>query len=146
MNPHYNQNYSREEIDRILSKIKMCIRNGRCTISLNENRRENQDFINEYNIRDAKQKEILLQITADDFCHSLRNKKPGFEHEILYVFAPDAELTDAEDHPTVVRIYIKFNIIKTRSGDLTIVISFHPLNKPIDHAFRKPDQEQEELS
>ena len=46
MNPHYNQNYTREEIDAILSKIKSCVEKGHYIISQNENRQENIDFIN----------------------------------------------------------------------------------------------------
>ena len=26
MNPHYNQNYTREEIDAVLEKIKSCVK------------------------------------------------------------------------------------------------------------------------
>jgi hypothetical protein len=47
MNPHYNQNYSREEIEDILAKIKACVSVGKYSISLNERRQENIDFINE---------------------------------------------------------------------------------------------------
>ena len=56
MNPYYNQNYTREHIDAILDKIKDCVVNNKYTIALNENRKENIDFINEYNIRSDKQK------------------------------------------------------------------------------------------
>lgn len=48
MNPHYNQNYTREEIDAVLSRIKSCVEKGNYIISQNENRQENIDFINEY--------------------------------------------------------------------------------------------------
>ena len=71
LNPYYNQNYTREEIDAILAKIKSCVEKGRYVISQNENRQENIDFINEYNIRSDKQRSILMQIKTEDFCHSL---------------------------------------------------------------------------
>lgn len=58
MNPYYNQNYTREEIESILEKIKCCIRNNKYTIALNENRQENINFINEYNIHRSKQKKF----------------------------------------------------------------------------------------
>ena len=73
MNPNYNQNYTREEIDTVLAKIRFCVEKNRYTISLNENRQENIDFINEYNIRSDKQKSVLMQIETDDFCHSLQS-------------------------------------------------------------------------
>lgn len=136
MNPHYNQNYSREEIDAILAKIKSCIEKDRYTISLNENRKENIDFINEYNIRIDKQKDILMRIETADFCHSLQNTKIGYEHEVLYVFVPQVQLYDMEDKEVTVDVYTKFNVINLPSGNKTVVISFHKRNKPIDYLFR----------
>ena len=56
MHSYYNQNYSREEIEDILEKIKACVSIGKYSISLNDKRQENIDFINEYNIRSDKQK------------------------------------------------------------------------------------------
>lgn len=85
MNPHYNQNYTREEIADVPAKIKSCVEKNRFTISQNENRQENIDFINEYNIRSDRQRPILMQIEVEDFCHSLQNTKIGFEYEVLYV-------------------------------------------------------------
>jgi hypothetical protein len=59
MNQHYNQNYTREQIDVILAMIQDCVREGRFIISKNENRQENIDFINEYNLNSRRQTEIL---------------------------------------------------------------------------------------
>ena len=75
MNSHYNQNYTKEEIDVILEKIKNCVGNNKYTIALNENRQENIDFINEYNIRSNKQKSILLQLRTEDFAIHYRTPK-----------------------------------------------------------------------
>lgn len=66
MNAHYNQNYTKEEINVVLDKIKSCVGNNKYTIALNENRHRNIDFINEYNIRSNKQKSILLQLKTED--------------------------------------------------------------------------------
>ena len=85
MNPYYNQNYSKEEIDVVLNKIKSCVGSNKYTIALNENRQENIDFINEYNIRSNKQKAFYLQLKTEDFCHTLQNTKLGYEYEVLYV-------------------------------------------------------------
>ena len=136
MNPHYNQNYSREEIKDILAKIKECVTGGKYTISLNEKRRENIDFINEYNIRSDRQKSILMQIEVEDFCHSLQNTKIGYEHEILYVFVPQVQLFNADSEKETVDLYTKFNVLDLPSGKRTVVISFHKRNKPIDYLFR----------
>jgi hypothetical protein len=136
MNSHYNQNYTKQEIDEILDKVKNCVYNNRYTISLNENRQENIDFINEYNIYSNKQKKILLQLEVEDFCHSLQNTKPGYEYEVLYVFVPQVNLFNAEGVEEKVDIYIKINIIDMSNGSRTIVISFHKRNKAITYLFR----------
>lgn len=136
MNPHYNQNYTKEEIDVILEKIKSCVGNNKYTIALNENRQENIDFINEYNIRSNKQKSILLQLRTEDFCHTLQNTKIGYEYEVLYVFVPQIKLFNADGEEEMVDVYTKFNIIDMSSGSRTVVISFHKRNKPIDYLFR----------
>ena len=136
MNPHYNQNYTREEIDAILAKIKSCVEKNRYTISLNENRRENIDFINEYNIRSDKQKSILMQIKTEDFCHSLQNAKIGYEYEVLYVFVPQVQLFHGDGGEETVDVYTKFNVIDLPSRSQAVVISFHKRNKPVDYPFR----------
>ena len=136
MNPHYNQNYSREEIEDILTKIKACVSVGKYTISLNERRQENIDFINEYNIRSDKQKSILMQIEVEDFCHSLQNTKIGYEYEVLYVFVPQVQLFNVDSEEETVDVYTKFNVLDLPSGSKAVVISFHRRNKPIDYLFR----------
>ena len=136
MNQHYNQNYTREEIDAILAKIKACVEKNRYIISQNEHRQENIDFINEYNIRSDKQKSILMKIEADDFCHSLQNTKIGYEYEVLYVFVPQVPLINTDGEEETVDVYTKFNMIDLPSGSRTVVISFHKRNKSIDYLFR----------
>jgi hypothetical protein len=136
MNLYYNQNHTRDQIDAILDKIKECVRNNKFSISKNENRQENIDFINEYNIRSDKQKTILLQIQSDDFCHSLQNTKIGFEYEVLYVFVPQVQLRNADGEKETVDLYTKFNIIDLPTSTRTVVISFHKRNKMVDYLFR----------
>jgi hypothetical protein len=136
MNQHYNQNYSREQIAAILTTIQDCVREGRFIISKNENRQENIDFINEYNLSSRRQKEILLKIKPEDFCHSLQNTKLGFEHEVLYVFCPQVMLFNFDGIEELVDIYTKFNLIDSDSRKRVVVISFHKRNKPIDYLFR----------
>ncbi|GKX32129.1 hypothetical protein SH1V18_46090 [Vallitalea longa] len=136
MNPHYNQNYTKAEITTILNKIQDCVRDNRYSIAQNENRQENIDFINEYNIRSNKQRSILLEIEPEDFCHSLKNTKLGFEHEILYVFVPKVKLFNIDDEEEIIDVYTKFNVIDMDNGSRAVVISFHRRNKPIDYLFR----------
>ncbi len=136
MNSYYNQDYTEEDITKILETIKECIRNNNYTIAMNENRQENINFINEYNIRSDRQKSILLQLQTDDFCYTLKNTKIGYEYEVLYVFVPQVNLFDADGIEATVDIYIKINIIDMPRGNRVAVISFHKPNKPIDYLFR----------
>lgn len=134
---HYNQNYTREEVQVILNKIKDCINDNQYIISQNQNRAENVQFINEYRLDEKKRKEILLSIEVDDFCHSLNNTNPGYEHEVLYVFCPQRNLFDIFGEEEFVDIYTKFNIIEYKIDKKRVVtISFHKRNKPIAYLFR----------
>lgn len=137
MSEHYNQNYTREEVQVILNKIKDCINDNQYIISQNQNRAENVQFINEYRLDEKKRKEILLSIEVDDFCHSLNNTNPGYEHEVLYVFCPQRNLFDIFGEEEFVDIYTKFNIIEYKiDKKRVVIISFHKRNKPIDYLFR----------
>lgn len=136
MNGHYNQNYTKGEIDKILEKIKSCVEKNNYTISLNQNRQENIDFINEYNLTSKKQKSILLKLDSDDFCHSLQNTKIGYDYEVLYVFVPQVNLIDAEGIEEKVDVYTKFNVLDMPNRTRTVVISFHKRNKPVTYLFR----------
>ena len=106
------------------------------TISLNDKRQENIDFIEEYNIRSKQQSSILLQISTEDFCHSLQNINLGFEHEVLYVFMPRIQLFNADGKEETVDVYTKFNLIDMADGTRAVVISFHKPNKPMEYLFR----------
>ena len=136
MNPHYGRNYTREQINAILQIIQDCVRESRFIISKNENRQENIDFINEYNLSNKKQKEILLKIVPEDFCHTLKNTKVGYENEVLYVFCPQVLLFNIEDNEEAVNVYTKFNVIECETGKRVAVISFHKPNKPFEYLFR----------
>ena len=124
-------------IQVILNKIKDCINDNQYIISQNQNRAENVQFINEYRLDEKKRKEILLSIEVDDFCHSLNNTNPGYEHEVLYVFCPQRNLFDIFGEEEFVDIYTKFNIIEYKIDKKRVVtISFHKRNKPIAYLFR----------
>jgi len=136
MGEHYNQEYTQEEINIILQKIKDCVDNDKYAISQNDNRKENIQFIQDYNLNSSKQKEILLGIEVPDFCHSLKNINPRFQHEILYVFCPQRMLFNVLGEEEFVDIYTKFNIIEYSDNKRVIAVSFHKRNKPIDYLFR----------
>ena len=136
MNKYYNQNYTKEQITVFLQTIQDCVRENRFVISKNENRLENIEFINNYNLKSKRLKQILLQIKTDDFCHTLQNTKLGLEHEVLYVFCPQIMLWNFEGNQEIVDIYTKFNVIDYNAGKQVVVISMHKRNKPISYMFR----------
>ena len=136
MNEYYNLNYSEQEIDFILRKIKEYINENNFIISQNKKREENIRFIKEYNLTVSRQKKLLLSIVTKEFCHSLQNTNIGFEYETLYVFCPQRTLFDAFGEEALVEIYIKFNIIEYENNKQVVTISFHKRNKPVDYLFR----------
>lgn len=137
MSQCYNDSHSWKQIVALLKTIKHCVKADRFFIAKNENRQENMDFITRFNLHHKRQREILLEIEPDDFCHSLKNKNPGYEHEVLYVFCPQVKLFEfGSIEPSLVDIYIKLNLIDTDNGKRAIVISSHKRNRPIDYLFR----------
>jgi len=136
MSQHYNQNYTKKEISAVLQKIQECVSTGKYSVAQNANRAENLALIREYYLTSEKQRRILMQIEVEDFCHSLNNTNPGFEHEILYVFCPQVSLFNIDNEENQLDIYIKFNILDLPSGSRVIVISFHERNRPIGYLFR----------
>ena len=136
MSQYYNEDYTMADVSAILNRIQDCVRSDRFIISQNDRRLENQALINEYNLSFSLIKNILLGIKPEDFCHSLRNRNPGYENETLYVFCPQVVLFDSGDEATEVDLYTKFNILNRSSGDHVVVISFHHLQRPIRYLFR----------
>lgn len=125
-----------DDIKDYLDNFRKCILEGRYTISQNENRQENIDFIEDYKIDTKKEKEILLGLQFDDFCHAVENDNINFADEVLYIFCKQQELDFWGTHETV-DIYIKVNMIETRRGDLlSIVVSFHKKNFELSYLFR----------
>ena len=129
-------NYTIDEIKYYLDKFRKCVLEGRYSISQNENRQENIDFIEDYKIDTKKEHEILLGLQFDDFCYAASNTNEGYEHEVLYIFCKCQEL-DFWGTLENVDIYIKINMTQTWKGDdYVIVISFHKRNKPIKYLFK----------
>lgn len=134
MNISHNTNFALGGISERLLKIKDCVINGRYTISLNRNRKNNLQLIQMYNLNANRIKNILLSIKATDFCSSTRNRHINYSNEELYIFAPTIELIDIFGDENTVTLYVKFNIIE--SDQFVIVISFHELNYSISYLFR----------
>lgn len=96
---------------------------------------ENKHFFEDYNLTSERQKDIILKLQVEDFCHSLNNIKVGYEHEILYVFSPKVNLFNFNGDEETLDLYIKFNLINKKNGSFVVVISLHKRNKPITYCF-----------
>lgn len=92
--PHTGKhlNFTEKEIKDYLETLKKLVLNRQYSISLNKNRQENIDFMQDYRINSSKAKEILVNLQYDDFCYAADNYKKGYEHEKLYVFCKEYEL------------------------------------------------------
>lgn len=128
--------FTPDDIKKYLNELRRAVLEGKYTISRNENRQENIDFIEQYKIDSKKEKEILLSLQHDDFCYAVDNEKEAFSNERLYIFCKGYELDNwgILEH---VEIYIKTNMTQTRRGDdILIIVSFHKRNKPITYLFK----------
>lgn len=136
MSSHYNQSYTKEQIIDVLQRIQDCVTNNRYIISRYENRQENAEFRDKYNLTSRKDKRILLDLKVEDFCYTLQNTNLGYEHEILHVFCPQVMLFNFDGDEELIDIYIKINMINEARGERLVIISFHKRNKPIDYLFK----------
>ncbi|MDO9533988.1 MAG: hypothetical protein Q7J85_01360 [Bacillota bacterium] len=128
--------FTPDDIKEYLKYLRRAFLDGKYSISINENRQENIDFIEEYKIDSKKETEIFLSLQHDDFCYAVDNEKEAFAHERLYIFCKDYKL-DHWGYLEPVEIYMKTNMTQTRRGDdFIIVVSFHKRNKPITYLFK----------
>lgn len=128
-------NFTQKEIKKYLEKVRKHVEKNNYTISINENREENINFIEDYKIDTKKEKDILLSIECEDFCYAVDNYKEAYSHETLYVFCKQREL-DYWGTLKLVDIYIKINMTQTNRGSYMFIVSFHKRNKPIEFLFR----------
>ena len=130
------KDYSEEQIKNLIDIIKDCVRENRYTISLEENKLENVQFLEEYNINEKRRINILFDLHYKDFCYGLQNMKNGIEQNDLYVFCAQRELYSIEGNKELIDIYLKFNIIFNDEENYRLLVSLHQRNKPITYLFR----------
>lgn len=128
--------YTREQIKNLVKIIKDCVSEGRYTVSLDDNKMENIQFIEEYNINENKCVDILFNIQYTDFCYGLKNMKDGIVKNDLYVFCPQRELYDIKGKKELIDIYLKFYVIHSQLEEYKVVVSLHKRNKPITYIFK----------
>lgn len=124
-----------DDIDKYLTEVKAAVAINNYRISLNEHRPDNRELFADYIIDEAKAKEILISLNAEDFSEVRNNDHKGFEHELLYIFGKDVRLLErfgsAEEKKF--SLYIKFNKL---DNSFIIVVSFHEQEWPMRYAFK----------
>ena len=129
---HIQQN----DIEKYLAEIKTLINSGAYRIERNSRREDNLDLFLTYILDEPQAKEILLNLTPQDFSAVVQNEHIGYEHEQLYIFGKDVLLTERySGKDTLVSLYIKINKLET-PFPFVIVISFHKQNFPLTYYFK----------
>jgi hypothetical protein len=127
--------FTKREIAQYLEDVHEHVLQGKYSIAINDNRRENINFIEDYKIDTKKEKEILLSLTYKNFCYAIDNKKEEYSHETLYVFCIKREL-DYWGELKEIDIFIKMNLTNTNNGSYLFIVSFHKSNRPIKYLFQ----------
>jgi hypothetical protein len=117
--------YTFSEIENNLFAIKQCILRDRFKLALGEKREANQEFILNFNLNRERQRQLLLEVRTDDFCHGLMNERYGHEHEDLLVFMPKMILRNCFGEKKQITLYLKMNLVTTAKTPITIIISMH---------------------
>lgn len=121
------------EVEEYLSNVKKAVKEGRYEIERNANREANSMLFRNYLISEEDAKKIIYNLTPMDFSEAVRNRKPQYADEILYIFGKEVKLLERYgDAGKEIELYIKF---KKESNDYVIVISFHEAKYPVKKYF-----------
>lgn len=121
------------EVEEYLSNVKKAVKEGRYEIERNANREANSMLFRNYLISEEDAKKIIYNLTPMDFSETVRNRKPQYADEILYIFGKEVKLLERYgDAEKEIELYIKF---KKESNDYVIVISFHEAKYPVKEYF-----------
>lgn len=121
------------EVEEYLSNVKKAVKEGRYEIERNANREANSMLFRNYLISEENAKKIIYNLTPMDFSEAVRNRKPQYADEILYIFGKEVKLLERYgDAEKEIELYIKF---KKESNDYVIVISFHEAKYPVKKYF-----------
>lgn len=121
------------EVEEYLSNVKKAVKEGRYEIERNANREANSMLFRNYLISEEDAKKIIYNLTPMDFSEAVRNRKPQYADEILYIFGKEVKLLERYgDAGKEIELYIRF---KKESNDYVIVISFHEAKYPVKKYF-----------
>ena len=122
-------NHTKEEIEEYLKIVKKSVNKGEFIVCTTQKNQKNRRFIETYNLNKKKQKQMLMELEANDFCYSADNYNDPQER--LYFFCREYEL---DNWGTIenVEVYIK---IARKQDDFIVVVSFHKPEKNIKKLF-----------
>lgn len=122
-------NHTKEEIEAYLKIIKKSINADNFIVCTTKKNEKNRRFLEEYRLTKNKQKRMLIELEANDFCYSADNYNDPQER--LYFFCREYEL---DNWGTIenVEVYIK---IARKKDDFIVVVSFHKPEKSIKKLF-----------
>lgn len=72
---------TRIEVEEYLDRVKVAVENDNYRIEMNKNRSDSRNLFVDYVLSEASIKEILLNLTVDDFSERRKNNYKGFENE-----------------------------------------------------------------
>ena len=122
-------NHTIDEIEKYLEKVKKSVEIDKFIICTTEKNIKNRKFIEKYKLDKSKQKQMLMQLEAKDFCYSADDYNNPKER--LYIFFREYELNN---WGTIERIKVYFKLTK-KKNDFIVVISFHEPEKEIKKLF-----------
>ena len=97
------------EVEEYLSNVKKAVKEGRYEIERNANREANSMLFRNYLISEEDAKKIIYNLTPMDFSEAVRNRKPQYADEILYIFGKEVKLLERYgDAEKEIELYIKF--------------------------------------
>mgnify|MGYP000766617060 FL=1 len=76
---------SKREIAVYLAEVKNAIQNDQYRIERNVHRQDNIDLFLAYIIDERKAKEILLDLTVEDFSEIRQNTHKGYELSLIHI-------------------------------------------------------------
>lgn len=121
--------HTKEEIEGYLKSVKKSVNAGNFIVCSTQKNEKNRKFLLEYRLTKNKQKQMLIELEANDFCYSADNYNDPQER--LYFFCREYKL---DNWGTIenVEVYIK---IARKKDDFIVVVSFHKPEKSIRKLF-----------
>lgn len=121
-----------ESIQKYLEKVRNAVDSGKYSILHNT---KNSALIDKYLVDEAKSKEIIKSVQAEDFSEIVTSEDPRFAGDFLYVFGKQVELIRRVDFGTdLADLYIKFD---NDDPNVLIVMSLHEQENQINYLFKK---------